>query len=160
MKSSSDDFDTDDEVPLSKMGKSSSGPSTSSPVTDKVATSATSKNSITVKSKRQYRWRHISQDQKNLLQNTTFIVDQNKKNVLECESALTYFKRFFDDETINLICEETNWHSAQCNVNKGATGTCKDEIEKYLGVLMMMSVIKAPHYQCYWETYTRYEPIA
>ena len=53
MKSSSDDFDTDDEVPLSKMGKSSSGPSTSLLVTDRAATSATIKNPITVKSKRQ-----------------------------------------------------------------------------------------------------------
>ena len=105
MKSFSDDFDTDDEVPLSKMGKSLSGPSTSSPVTDREANSATSKNPITVKTKGQYRWRHIGQDQKNLLQNTTFVADQNKKHVFECESALTYFKRFFDDEMINLICE-------------------------------------------------------
>ena len=68
---SSDDFDTDDEAPLSKMGKSSSGPSTSSPVTDGAATSGTSKNPITFKSKRQYRWGHIGQDQKNLLQTST-----------------------------------------------------------------------------------------
>ena len=105
MKSFSDDFHTDDEVPLSKREKSSSGLSTSSPMTDREANSATSKNSITVKTKRQYRWCHIGQDQKNLLQNTTFVADQNKKSVFECKSALTYFKRFFDDEMINLICE-------------------------------------------------------
>ena len=68
-------------------------------------------------------------------------------------------KRLFDDEMINLICEETNLYSAQCNVNKGAIGTCKDEIEKYLGILIMMSLIKAPYYRFYRKTYTRYEPI-
>ena len=63
------------------------------------------------------------------------------------------------NEMINLICEETNLYSAQCSVKKGAIGTCKDKMKKYLGILMMMSVIKAPYYRFYWETNTRYETI-
>ena len=82
-----------------------------------------------------------------------------KKMCWICESALPCFKTFLEDDMVNFICEETNLYNAPCNMQKGAIGTRKEEIEKYLGIVMM-SVIKAPYYQCYWEMYTRYKPIA
>ena len=44
--------------------------------------------------------------------------------------------------------------------HEGAIGTDKAELERYLGILLTMSLISAPYFRFYWELGTRYELIA
>ncbi len=73
-------------------------------------------------------------------------------------SPLKYFKMFFDDELISTIVEQTNLYSVQTsnrNIN-----TNKNEIEQFLGILVMMGILKYPQYKMYWLPETRIPAIA
>lgn len=119
--------------------------------------SDSSKN-INKKKTRTYRWRTSEVD--SIQQNTAFADVRPMPDITQCETFLHYFKQFFDDEMICSIAEQTNLYSAQCNISKGSIGTDKDEVERYIGILLMMAIIHAPYYRYYWESSTRYEPIA
>ena len=71
--------------------------------------------------------------------------------------AIDYFKMFFTDEMLTRIAHHTNLYSAQQNINKASIATGKDEIGRYIGILLKMSIIQAPYYRMYWETHvTKY----
>jgi hypothetical protein len=65
---------------------------------------------------------------------------------------------FFDNELFEHLAEQTNLYSVQ------QTGTSVNtnqlEIEQYLGLLIMMSVIKLPQVRMYWAKETRIPAIA
>ena len=60
---------------------------------------------------------------------------------------------------IKHIAHHTNLYSAQQNITKGSIAIDEDEIERYIVILLKMSVIQAPYYRMYWETDTRYDKI-
>jgi hypothetical protein len=65
---------------------------------------------------------------------------------------------FWDDELTSLLAEQTNLYSVQ---NLGTSiGTTSNEIEQFLGMQVLMSVVKLPSYKMYWAAETRYPPIA
>ena len=76
------------------------------------------------------------------------------------ESPIDYFKAFSDDGMIQLIADETNLYSVQCDVAKGSVGTTRIEIEWLLSVFLKMCIVQMPRYSMYWEVETRYTPIA
>ena len=76
------------------------------------------------------------------------------------ENPIDYFKAFFSDEMTELIAEQTNLYSVQCDVAKGSVGTSKTEIERLLSVFLKMCIVQMPRYSMYWEAETRYSPIA
>ena len=59
-----------------------------------------------------------------------------------------------------LIADQTNLYSVQCDVAKGSVGTTKTEIERLLSILLKMCIVQMPRYSMYWEAETRYSPIA
>ena len=69
-----------------------------------------------------------------------------------------YFKQMVDDQLINHIVEQTNLYSVQ------STGTSiavdHNEMEQYIGLLVMMSIIKLPQIRMYWAKETRVPCIA
>nr|XP_047143108.1 piggyBac transposable element-derived protein 3-like [Hydra vulgaris] len=73
-------------------------------------------------------------------------------------TPLTFFKLFWDDSITNTLVGQTNFYSVQKNGK--SMNTNKDEIEKFLGMHMMMSIILLPAYHMYWAKETRYAPIA
>ena len=77
---------------------------------------------------------------------------------LEDKTPLQYFKQFFDDNLIDLLVEQTNLYSVQTT----GTSICVDhnEMEMYLGMLVMMSVIKLPQIRMYWSKATRIPAVA
>ena len=76
------------------------------------------------------------------------------------ENPIDYFKAFFSDEMTELIPEQTNLYSVQCDVAKRSVGTSKTEIEWLLSVFLKMCIVQMPRYSMYWEAETRYSPIA
>ena len=67
---------------------------------------------------------------------------------------------FFNENMLDHTVLQTNIYSTRWNINKGAIGIDKAELERYLGILLTMSVISAPYYWFYWELENRYELIA
>ena len=65
---------------------------------------------------------------------------------------------FFDDDLIENIVEQTNIYSMQQSSTSIATN--KDEIEKYIGIIMTMSYVKLPTQRMYWTNRFRIPSIA
>ena len=66
---------------------------------------------------------------------------------------------FFTDEMLKHTAHHTNLHSAQQNITKGIIATEKEEIGRYIGILLKMSIIQAAYYRMYWKTDTRYDQV-
>jgi len=71
---------------------------------------------------------------------------------LEEYTPLQYFKQFFDNALIDHLVEQTNLYSMQSTGNSIAVD--HDEMEMYLGLLVMMSIIKLPQICMYWSKET------
>ena len=128
-------FDSEDEESLSKHAPSSSNTSVDASTTVKSGK----------KNARQYRWR--AKNIKDLNENTIFIdEDSPPSDDFECSTPLSYFKMFFDENMLDHTVLQTNIYSTQCNINRDAIGIDKAELERYLGILLTMSVISAPYY--------------
>lgn len=63
-------------------------------------------------------------------------------------SELEYFEKFFDDELIQIITNETNTYSVQNNYN-GIPITAND-IRVFLAIIILQSIVKKPDLQHYW----------
>ena len=177
---SNDNFDSEDEEPLSKhvpsaLNSTSADASNASNAVDfdsedeeplsKHAPSSSNTSadaSTTVKSgkknARQYRW--CAKNIKDLNENTVFIdEDSPPSDVFECSTPLSYFKMFFDENMLDHTVLQTNIYSTQCNINKCVIGIDKAELERFLGISLTRPVISAPYYRFYWALETRYELI-
>ena len=75
----------------------------------------------------------------------------------EC-TPLQYFKQFFDDSLIDHLVEQTNLYSVQSTGS--SIGVTHNEMEMYLGLLVMMSIIKLPQIRMYWSKETRVPSVA
>ena len=73
-------------------------------------------------------------------------------------TPMQYFLQFFDKELISLIVAQTNLYSVQ--VNGSSVVTTQNEMEQFLGILILMGIIKYPQYRIYWSPGTRIPAIA
>ena len=73
-------------------------------------------------------------------------------------TPLNYFKIFWSDDIINLLVEQTNLYSVQ--QTGSSINTNKSEIEQFIGIQMLMSIVSLPAYYMYWAVDTKYSPIA
>ena len=64
-----------------------------------------------------------------------------------------YFKSFLDDDLIDVIAEQTN----TCNLKESGVSIAvtHDEIQQYIGILIMMAFVKLPRQQMYWSQHTQ-----
>lgn len=73
-------------------------------------------------------------------------------------SPLDYFKKFIPDETIKMICEQTNIYAHQ---KTGTTLNVKPkEIEAYIGILLYTGVVPMAQCRLYWSNECRFPPVA
>lgn len=98
---------------------------------------------------------------RNIQQNTNFTgIDLSINNTVhELQAAITYFKMFFSDKMISHIAYRTNLYSAQTNIENGSFGVVKNNVERYIGVLIRMLIFPAYYCKFYWESDNRCEPI-
>ena len=73
-------------------------------------------------------------------------------------TPLRFFKQFWDDEIMDMVVTQTNLYSVQ--KSGSIINITKEEIEQFIGIQMLMSIVKLPQYEMYWSAETRYEPIA
>ena len=59
---------------------------------------------------------------------------------------------------MDMVVTQTNLYSVQ--KSGSSINTTKEEIEQFIGIQMLMSIVKLPQYEMYWSTETSYEPIA
>lgn len=67
-------------------------------------------------------------------------------------------RSFFDDALIDHLVEQSNLYSVQSTGNSIAVD--HDEMEMYLGLLVMMSIVKLPQLRMYWSKETRIPSVA
>ena len=68
-----------------------------------------------------------------------------------------YFKIFWSDDIINLLVEQTNLYSVQ--QTGSSINTNKSEMEQFIGIQMLMSIVSLPAYYMYGAVYTKYSPV-
>ena len=66
----------------------------------------------------------------------------------EVLTPIEYFKNLFDDQLIAHISEQTPFKPFKKNGSSVATAA--DEIEQYIGILLLMGFYKIPQYRMYW----------
>lgn len=71
--------------------------------------------------------------------------------IVGLQSPLDIFSLFFNDELINLIVEQTNLAARQENINTNFS-TSADEIRKFIGIYVYMSIVVCPNMYYYWDT--------
>ena len=77
---------------------------------------------------------------------------------LEDKTPLQYFKQFFDNTLIDHLVEQTNLYSVQTTGT--SIGLDHTEMEMYIGMLIMMSIIKLPQMRMYWCKATQIPTVA
>lgn len=74
-------------------------------------------------------------------------------------SPLDYFYKFFSEDIIEYITEQTNLYSVQNDLTKCINVTTS-EMRDFLAVTILMGIIKMPSYRDYWSQDYRYPLIA
>ena len=78
---------------------------------------------------------------------------------LPIQEPIDYFRDIFSDKLIARIVCESNIYACQIDVNKPLTLT-SEELEQFIGILFVMSIVKMPSTRGYWERNMQYEKIA
>lgn len=73
-------------------------------------------------------------------------------------SHLEYFKLFFDDDFMSSIVYQTNLYSVQ-KTGKSVNMTLQ-ELWRFIGIHMIMGIVKMPSYKDYWAQWSRYSVVA
>ena len=73
--------------------------------------------------------------------------DPRMSDIERLNLCIDYLKIFFTDKLIKHIAHYTNLYCDQQNITKNSTATDRDEMEKYINILLRISVMKAPYYK-------------
>lgn len=100
-----------------------------------------------------YRWRKSSPPQVQGTFNHS-LSDPNEREL----TAFQYFKMFLNDETIDLITNQTNLYSTKKTCS--SINVSSDEISTFIGMHMLMGMINYPSYTSYWSRQLRCPQVA
>lgn len=71
------------------------------------------------------------------------------ENIIQLETPLQIFKYFFTDDLNNHICDESQKYNTQNNINNPIQIT-SDDLNKFIGVLNLMSIVNITNVRHYW----------
>ncbi|XP_060927134.1 piggyBac transposable element-derived protein 3-like [Limanda limanda] len=77
---------------------------------------------------------------------------------ISLHTPLEYFQKFVSEDMIEALTQNTNEYSFQ--VHGTSVNTTAKEIEKMLGMYLKMGLVQMAGTRMYWETETRYSPVA
>ena len=80
-------------------------------------------------------------------------------NLDQFSNPIDFFRHFFTDYILEFICDESNKYAIQVDPTKPLHLT-KNELEQFIGILIMMSIVKMPSPRAYWAAETRHTKIA
>ena len=109
---------------------------------------------VTKETKRVYRWRKKELPVSNLLEIDPF--SQPPENVYKW-TPLTYFRKFWSDDITERLVVQTNLYIVEKTGE--SIKTTKEEMERFIRVQMLMSIVKLPRYEMYWSLETRVEQV-
>lgn len=140
-KSNGEEYDSDDDIPLAvRFGIQTS---------NNASHASTSKK----EKKKEHRW------QKRDLDEVASVCEIHFSDPPDPElTPMAYFKYLFDDSIIENIANQTNLYSVE--KNGSSINTSSREIQQFLGIHILSSIVKMPSYRMYWAESTRYLPIA
>ncbi|KAL1470410.1 hypothetical protein MTO96_040455 [Rhipicephalus appendiculatus] len=95
---------------------------------------------------------------KRLLDASLPVFSESGTEPMVVENPLTYFRKFITSSMLSSVVEQTNLYSAQ-ETGKSINLTVH-EIEKYIGMYLMMGLVQMPSVRCYWEHGTRFPAVA
>ena len=72
-------------------------------------------------------------------------------------TPLTYFRKFWSHDITERLVDQTNLYSVEKTGE--SVRTTKEEMEKFIEVQMLMSIVKLPKYEMYWSLETRVEQV-
>ena len=108
----------------------------------------------TKETKQVYWWRKKEPPVLNLLEIDPF--SQPPENV-DKWTPLTYFRKFWSDDITERLVDQTNLYSVEKTGE--SIKTTKEEMERFIGVQMLMSIVKLPRYEMYWSLETHVEQV-
>ncbi|XP_055087231.1 piggyBac transposable element-derived protein 3-like [Periophthalmus magnuspinnatus] len=76
----------------------------------------------------------------------------------EIPSPKWYFDQFMDKSVFEHISHQSNLYAVMKNGPE--LKTTPSEMEQFIGLHILMTVVRMPSYRLYWQTATRYDPIA
>lgn len=79
---------------------------------------------------------------------TNVDLDMDMPAIYEEKSLYEIGKLFMTDELLNLIVQQTNQYSVQ--LTGTSVNVTREEIEKFIGMLLLMAVYGLPQYRMYW----------
>ena len=72
-------------------------------------------------------------------------------------TPLTYFRKFWSHDITERLVDQTNLYSVEKTGE--SIRTTKKEMEKFIEVQMLMSIVKLPRYEMHWSLETRVEQV-
>jgi hypothetical protein len=103
----------------------------------------------------QYRWRKVGAN--NIRQEFSghpVVVNEAMKQPIQ------YFSEFFSPSLVEKITAQSNLFSVQQNGGALPVKITKEEIERYIGILLLMAIYNLPQYRMYWSSCSRVPAIA
>ncbi len=76
----------------------------------------------------------------------------------EIPSPKWYFDQFMDKSVFEHISYQSNLYAVMMNCPE--LKTTPSEMEQFVGLHILMTIVRMPSYRMYWHTTTRYDPIA
>ena len=160
--SSEDDmeFTTNDNIPCEESSTTENEDSAASE-TDEIILSDNNTNKTTVnkgKRKPDLVWKTIEPNTVEV-KDLPFTGDLRAECDVGLQEPIYYFRKLISNDILNHILEETNKYSVQINPDKPLK-LSKDELEQFIGILFIMSIVRMPSVRNLWEHQTRYEKVA
>lgn len=81
-------------------------------------------------------------------------------NFDDTKFPLEYLQMFLTDDTIENIVVQTNLYPTQKSGGQASISVSKSEMEQFLGIHLLSSIVKVPSFKLYWNSKMRYGPIA
>ena len=103
---------------------------------------------------RVFKWRK----REPVIENTEFRGESFSPPPTEIPDPQEYFKIFWDDSIMNNLVEQTNLYSVQ-KTGKSIDTNLK-EMQQFIGINLLMSIVQLPSYTMYWSADCRCEPVA
>ena len=100
-----------------------------------------------------YRWKKTSPPQVHDIFNQSFSEPKEKDM-----TPLQYFKLFLNDETIDLITNQTNLYSTKKTCS--SINVTNAEMSTFIGIHVLMGIMNFPSYTSYWSRYLRSPQVA
>ncbi|XP_065664803.1 piggyBac transposable element-derived protein 3-like [Hydra vulgaris] len=84
--------------------------------------------------------------------------EEDNRNVISDE-PISYVRRFLTDELLQNIVDESNKYALQKNIEKNLH-LDKNELEQFIGILYLMSIVRLPSTRMYWSNELYFEKLA